>query len=119
MCIRDRQEGVLLDHLVSILVLVQLPIGSSREYATTLVDLLRIFVQTLPPAMENPALVLVTASSVLAIVAAVAALLLFDPHPNHQHFSLLRLRQRFANPAFGSFAGTFHVRYMYRTFLLL
>lgn len=99
------QEGVLLDRLVSILVLAQLLIGSSRAYATTLVALLRIFVQT--------------ASSVLTIVAAVVALLHFDPHPNHQHLSLLRLRQRFANPAFGSFAGTFHVRYMYRTFVLL
>ena len=99
------QEGVLLDRLVSILVLVQLLIGSSRAFATTLVALLRIFVQT--------------ASSVLTIVAAVVALLLFDPHPNHQHLSplLIRLRQRFANPAFGSFAGTFHVRY--RTLLLL
>ena len=110
------QGGVLLDRLVSILVSVQRLIGSSRVSATTLVDLLQIFAQTLPPAMENPTLILVMASSVLAMLAAVA-LLPFDPHPNHQHLSLLRLRRRFANPAFGSFVGTFHVRV--RTFLLL
>ena len=96
------QEAVLLDRLASILVSVQRLIGSSRVSATTLVDLLPIFAQTLPPVMENPTLVLVMASSVLAMVTAVA-ILLFDPNPNHQHLSLLRLRQRFANPAFGSF----------------